>query len=185
MYNDIIYISMRPHVSDTRYDEVEGDFKRRVGRRIQEGVRTRLDPGLSFRGHQAAQAVQVNLSDSGQLEIKSTDPGKNVLKPDPDESSKSAEVMDRSDTVNDLFTPSSGVPEVVEIEGQLRVAFRTVRETDLFAREQEEQDAEIKRIVDNTVQMATVDAMDEAIKDVERRYPSEQVGSEEIPDRQE
>ena len=71
---------------------------------------------------------------------------------------------------------------MIESNGETRIAFRSVNDTELFTRHQEDQDAEIKRIVDNTIQMATVDAMEEAVKGAERRYPSEAIGSEQIPE---
>jgi hypothetical protein len=184
MFNDIIYISMKPHVSDTRYEEVEGEFKKDIGRRVQAKLRTRLDPGVTFRGHQAARSVKVELNKEGSLAITGNEPGKDVMKPKSEER-PSAKVLDRSDTVNDLFSPGTGIPSVVESNGETRLAFRSVNDTELFTRRQEDQDAEIKRIVDNTIQMATVDAMEEAVKGTERRYPSEAIGSESIPEKPE
>jgi len=181
MFNDIIYISMKSHVSDTRYDEVEDDFKRNIGQRVQAKLRTRLDPGVTFRGHQSAQSVKVDLNKEGGLTITGDEPGKDVVKPESN-AKPSAKALDRRDTVNDLFTPGTGIPSVIESNGETRIAFRSVNDTELFTRHQEDQDAEIKRIVDNTIQMATVDAMEEAVKGAERRYPSEAIGSEQIPE---
>ena len=180
MYNDIIFVSMKPHVSTTRYNEVEEQFRRNLGRRIQRDVRNRIDPGINFRGHQRARSVKVELSDTGALVIRSDQPEKAVLKPDR-EKRPGRPVLDREDTVEDLFKPSNGVPKVTVSNGVRKLAFRTVRDVDLFARPQEQQDAEIKRIVDTSVQVNAVDMMEEGVHDVERRYPSDVIASEEIP----
>lgn len=180
MFNDIIFITMKPHVSTTRYNEVEEQFRRNLGRRIERDVRNRMDPGINFRGHQLANSVKVTLSDTGSLHIRSDQPEKAVLRPDR-EAKPGRPVLDRPDTVDDLFKQSSGVPQVITSHGVQRIAFRTVRDVDLFGRPQEQQDADIKRIVDNAVQVNTVDMMEEGIRDVERRYPSDVIGSEEIP----
>ncbi|KKL57236.1 hypothetical protein LCGC14_2237440 [marine sediment metagenome] len=179
-FNDIIYFTARPHVSQTRYNEVEETFRRNLGQRIETGVRNRIDPGITFRGHQRARSVKVRLTDAGKLTIKDGSPEKAVLKPD-EGRTKGRPVFDREDTVNDLFTPGNGVPTATrDRNGQLRVAFRTVRDTDMFGRHQERQDSNIKRIVDNVVQTSTIEVMNESVRETERRYPSEQVGSEEI-----
>ncbi len=181
MFNDILFVTMKPHVSLTRYNEVDEQFQRNLGQRIETDVRNRLDPGVTFRGHRRAQSVKVELTDVGNLRIRSDRPEKAVLKPDRG-SEPGKPVLDREDTVNDLFKPSSGVPMVVTANGVRRAAFRTVRDVDLFGRAQEQQDAEVKRIVDHAVQVNAVDMMTQGIRDVERRYPSDAIGSEELPE---
>jgi len=181
VFNDIIFISMAPHVSETRYSEVQEEFKRGLARQIQKDVRNRIDPGLTFRGHQKANAVKVELSDTGNITIQAQDIAEENLRTEEGEEKPGAPVMSRHDSVDDLFTQSSGVPEVVQDGGQTRVAFRVVRDTDLFGRAQEQQDSKIKGIVDFAVQSNTVDMMSEGVREVASRYPAEEIGSETIP----
>lgn len=177
--NDMLDFTMRPHVTQTRYNEVVEEFNANLSKTIEGEIKNRLDPGINFRGHRRVQSIRVDVTDAGSIRIQANEPGKEVVKPD-----QGAEVgrpvLDREDTIDDLFSASSGVPKVVESNGSLRVAFRTVRDTALFGRPQEQQDSQIKQIVDNSVQTSVVSSMEDAINSVERRYPSEKFDEEPI-----
>jgi len=178
VFNDIIFITMKQHVSSTRSGEIDERFRMDLSAKIENDVRNRIDPGITFQDNRRAHSVSAQPVKGGAIQIKEDKPEKAVLKPDrTDEPGRP--VLDRPDTVNDLFKPSSGVPSVTNSGGELRVAFRTVRDVDLFSRPQDRQDAEIKRIIDNTIQFNSVDLIDNAVKQTSRRYPSDGINSEE------
>ena len=180
MFNNFFYITMKPHVIEKRSDEIQEEFRQRMATRIGRNIRTRLDPGVNFERQQRITSVEARATDTGQILIKDNRPGNEVLKSTPTPSEpENAPVSQRRDSVEDLFKVSSGVPEVVSgPNGESRLAFRVIREKDFFNRAQEEQDGQIKRIVDSSIEQAFVDEMEGAIEETERRHPAANLGRE-------
>lgn len=169
-FNDWIRITPAPMALDARLDEIDNEAKSSLARDIQTRLRGRIDPGIDLSSARRAQTVRVTAK-GGSLVIDEQDQG-SVLRggmPQRDISKVSAS------GIADLFTMSSGVPEVErDPDGSNRLVFRTISADRLFAeQEQGEQNRVVQETVTETLRMGIVDSYETAVSEVERRYPED------------
>jgi hypothetical protein len=160
-FNDWIYASPAPTAIDGRQEEVEERVRSKLAAQIQERLRTRLDPGIDLRSAKRAQAVR-SVADGNRIVITGDD-----------EDAKETSSIE-ANSVDDLFKLSSGVPEVYTDEfGTTQMVFRSIKMSSLLEVTQDDQDKTVDQIVTDVLQLGMVDAIEDAMKDVESTYPAE------------
>ena len=170
-FNDWIQIEPAPMALDARLTEIDKEAKEKLASEIQARVRGRVDPGIDLKDARRAQRIRV-VENGGSIVIDEHDQDavlRGGMAPQQDISQASA------GGVASLFTMGTGVPEVDRApDGTRRLAFRTVNESELFAaQEQKEQDRSVQETVTETLRMGIVDAVEDAVATVERRYPED------------
>lgn len=172
-FNDWIHVDSSPMALDQRSTEIDQEAKTTLANQIQSRVRGRVDPGIDLKSARRAQKIRVQAKD-GSIVIDEEDQSA-VL------SGGTAPQRDISETraggIADLFSMSSGVPEVTRApDGSNRMVFREIAAEQLFAQQgQDEQNRVVEETVTETVRMGIVGAFDDATKKVEQRYPEDKI----------
>jgi hypothetical protein len=168
-FNDWIYIEPVRSATDGREEEVDLLMKESLSRDIQVGLRGRVDPGTNTRAAIKAQSVRVR-ADGGQIIIDEHDRS-GMLKEEPGPSPEDTEEQG----IESLFKMGTGVPKIATMaDGSRRLAFREIDSSKLFRQMAEaDKDEMVEGEVKDTLQTNMVDAFDEAVGEVTRRYPVE------------
>lgn len=167
-FNDWIRIDPAQMTALDRFDEVDAIARENLAKELQTRLRTTIDPGISLRAAQRAQAVRV-ASEGNRLVIDSEDQAE-VL------GASSETVEEPSDpnivtNVDQLFELSSGVPSIVD--GKL--VYRMISPSALLGKQQQENERDriIEQTTTETLRINIADAFDDATRDVRNRNPGD------------
>jgi len=151
-------------------DEIDQIAQTKLAQDIQQRLRNQVDPGIDLKSARRAQAIRVQ-ANGGQLVIDEEDQDKlfggGVAQAEEDDAQPQAGNLD------DLFRPGSGVPEsVTQQDGSTQLVFRSIKAKDLFGSQVTARRSEmVERVVANVLQSEVVDAVEDAMGQVDRLYP--------------
>ena len=124
---DAFNFSLKGDAAYTRQEEVAERIREKLAKDVERELKTQADPGIEGARRET---IKVESTETG-LVIKSDNPMA-VLEEVSRQATK-PETPSRASSINDLFTQSSGVPEVTEDRGGRRIAaFRSIRARDVY-----------------------------------------------------
>ena len=165
-FADWINIEPVPMSAFDHVQELEDLARARLASSIERRVKTTLDPGVDPK--KAAELSTLKVTSEGKDFVIKTDDSMEALNFG-EASVKEAPPPVNARSIDDLFTLSSGVPEVVD--GKL--VYKTVSMDTLFGSQTKSiQEGQVQHIVKDVIQSELPDAYDEAFAEIERRHPS-------------
>jgi hypothetical protein len=163
-FNDFISFEPAPMSAFDRLEEVDSLAREKIALRLQEGLRTTIDPGVDLKSAMRAQKIRVT-SEEGRLVVHQEDQAAIIGGGDGDHGSDS----DPNTVTNfdELFEPSSGVPSIGP-DG--RLIYRTVSPAVMLGEQRAEADQMMAdQTVNEILSNNLVDAYDDAFREIGER----------------
>lgn len=156
-----------------KHKEVTKIVDEKLAADVQRSLRTRIDPGLDRKAGAAGEAVKVE-ADDGRLVIR-TESHAEVLKATSQMMSGSKNKGLEAGSVEDLFKPSSGVPEMEKgADGKSKLVYRRIQLEKIFTEQKKKaQDDMVRQTVENTVSTELGRTYEEAFKEVANKNPED------------
>lgn len=165
-FNDWINIQPTGFRLEDHADEWAQLAHEKLAQRLQTSLRSRVDPGINAEDANRAQAVRVK-AEGNRLVISEESQGK-VLQA----AAATVAPARPGASLDDLFTSSLGPPEIIDIDGGGQgVAFRVLKEDQVFNTVQADRDDAVERVMTDTLRAGIVEAYEEAAGEIAGRYP--------------
>lgn len=172
-FNSWVNIDLRKSASFDKHEEVGELVNEKLAKDIERQVKNKVDPGIHRKGAARAEAVRVK-AEGNRFVISSESQG-DIL----NASSKMAKApapkgLDAA-SVEELFEPSSGVPETQRrADGTTGLVYRRIELAAVFREQQEKaQLYDAEQAVTNAIKHNLGKRFEEAFEEVDRRNPAE------------
>ena len=155
------------------YEGVEARMREKLGRDIQTDLRTRIDPGLGGKAAATAEAVRVKAE--GNRFVIDSESHADVLKAATRMGSASQDRGLDAESIDDLFTPSSGVPVAQKrADGTTGLVYRRIQLEKVFRKQKAKaQEKTIEQAVVNSVTNNIATRYEEAFDELDRENPQQ------------
>lgn len=164
-FNDFITFEPAPMSAFDKLEEVDTLAREKVAMRMQEGLRTTIDPGVDLKSAMRAQKIRVT-SEGGRLVVNQEDQAE-ILGGGESDSDAGDSDPNNVTSFDQLFEPSSGVPSV-GADG--RLIYRTVSPAVLLGEQRAEaQQMMVDQTVSEILTNNLVDAYDDAFREIGER----------------
>lgn len=169
-FNDWINIEPVSAGPEQRFEEIDSIAKDKLAEQVEGRLKGRIHQGLDTEASRRSQSIR-SFADGGRIVIDYKDRGDALT----GEAKEKKGNRSSPKGLQDLFEPSSGVPEVVTgPDGQTSLAYRTIDYDKLFSEQyQNEQDQAVERTVTETLRMGMVESMEDATDEVKQKHPED------------
>jgi hypothetical protein len=155
--------------ADERDEEIDSHAQTSLAKLIQQRLRAQIDPGIDLKAARRAQSIRATY-EGGEITIDEDDQAK-LLSGETEKEQDDSEQP--ASNLEDLFRPGSGVPEsVTRPDGSTMLVFRSIKASDLFGQQIANSRSEmVEHAVTDVLRANAVDAVEEAMREVERLHP--------------
>lgn len=164
-FKDWIRFEPAPVAAFDHVAEFDALAHERLARDIERRVKTTLDPGIDPK--RSAEISRLKVKTEGRTFVINTDDSNEALA-FAESPLKSRPEQNEAHSVEELFSMSSGVPEVKNG----RLVYKTIKLESLMGTQQQfEQDQQAKHAIEDTLRENLPNAYEEAFAEIDRRHP--------------
>jgi hypothetical protein len=157
------FITFEPKSDD--FDDVDELAQQKLAESLQFKLRTHVDPGIDLRAARRAQTIRTR-AENGAIIIDEDD----SIKLFSGGMSLQEDRKTQAVNVDDLFRPSSGIPEIQETQSGSQMIFRSISLQTMFGQQfDSSQDEAVERLISNTLRNEAIPAIQEAIAESKRK----------------